>query len=518
MSISQRLDLKIGTSLVMTPQLQQAIKLLQLSAVELQEYVDQEIEQNPLLEREDGEGAADGPADDRQPSGEGEAPATEASAPVVDGPDDKPSDQRDVLEQGASAEAFDDAFDSEYDNVWTNADAATPEPSLPSWDQAGRGAGGRVDDDELELTQTYSRPPDLREHLLAQIPLEIAGTEQRLVAAALLDSLNEAGYIESDPTELAAALGCEIGVVEAVLTQLQRLDPPGIFARNLVECLRLQLEDRNRYDPAMAMLLDNLDLLAARDIGRLRQLCGVDDDDLREMITELRALDPKPAASFDMPAAAAVIPDIFVRPHPKAGWLVELNPDALPRVLVNQSYYAEVSGLLRERGDKDYLSGQYQSANWLVKSLHQRATTILKVAIELVRQQDGFFRHGVQALKPLVLRDIAEAVEMHESTISRVTTNKYLSCPRGIFELKYFFTSAIAGADGADSYSAEAVKHRIRTLIDAEKPEKILSDDTIVDMLRAEGMDIARRTVAKYREAMRIPSSVQRRREKRFRY
>ena len=298
--------------------------------------------------------------------------------------------------------------------------------------------------------------------------------------------------------------------------KLQRLDPPGIFARNLTECLRLQLVDRNRFDPAMEALLDNLDLLAACEFTKLRKICGVDEEDLSDMIADLRSLDPKPAASFDMPTAEPVIPDIFVRPNPRGGWLVELNPDALPKVLVNQAYHAMVTSKVTNKDDKNYISEQFQSANWLVKSLHQRATTILKVSIELVRQQDQFFRHGVQALKPLVLRDIAEAVEMHESTISRVTTNKFIACPRGIFELKYFFTAAIAGADGESSHSAEAVKHRIRTMIDAEPPAKILSDDKIVSLLRADGVDIARRTVAKYREAMRIPSSVQRRREKRL--
>ncbi len=513
-SVGQRLELKVGTSLVMTPQLQQAIKLLQLSAVELQDYVDQELEQNPLLERADPDRPADPPAEG---SKHDTSEAREAAEATTEAPK---SDSADLIDRQNDAETFDAAFDSDYDNVWTNADADMPQPSLPSWDGAGSGGGsgsggGRLGDDELELEQRYSRPPDLREHLSAQIPLEISDPTERMIAFALLDGLNESGYLEADLTELADQLGCETAILDTVLGKLQRLDPAGIFARDLVDCLRLQLIDRNRFDPAMARLLDNLDLLAACEFNKLRKLCEVDEEDFAEMVAELKSLDPKPAASFDIPAAEAIIPDIFIRPNPQGGWLVELNPDALPKVLVNQAYHAQVSSKVTQKADKEYISEQFQSANWLVKSLHQRASTILKVSTELVRQQDGFFRHGVRALKPLVLRDIAEAVEMHESTISRVTTNKFLSCPRGIFELKYFFTAAIAGADGEASHSAEAVKHRIKAMIDEEPPTKILSDDKIVAMLRDDGIDIARRTVAKYREAMKIPSSVQRRREKR---
>ena len=519
-SPGQRLELRIGTSLVMTPQLQQAIKLLQLSSVELQEYVEQELEQNPLLERDDNSRDNEA-ASVNEPNTEAPDPTGGNDSDGSDSAAERSDDSADLIDRQNSTEAFDDAFDSDYDNVWTNSDAEMPAPSLPSMDggSLGLGAGGgsgHLSDDELELEARYSRPPNLREHLAAQIPLEITDATERIIAFALLDSLNGSGYVEADFGELSEQLGCSPDMIDAVLVKLQRLDPPGIFARNLTECLRLQLVDRNRFDPAMEALLDNLDLLAACEFTKLRKICGVDEEDLSDMIADLRSLDPKPAASFDMPTAEPVIPDIFVRPNPRGGWLVELNPDALPKVLVNQAYHAMVTSKVTNKDDKNYISEQFQSANWLVKSLHQRATTILKVSIELVRQQDQFFRHGVQALKPLVLRDIAEAVEMHESTISRVTTNKFIACPRGIFELKYFFTAAIAGADGESSHSAEAVKHRIRTMIDAEPPAKILSDDKIVSLLRADGVDIARRTVAKYREAMRIPSSVQRRREKRL--
>ncbi|MFQ6018088.1 MAG: RNA polymerase factor sigma-54, partial [Kiloniellaceae bacterium] len=301
--------------------------------------------------------------------------------------------------------------------------------------------------------------------------------------------------------------------IEATLEAVQRFDPPGIFARSLRECLALQLADRDRLDPAMEAMLDNLPLVAKGDLAALRRACGVDEQDLAEMIAEIKALNPKPALAYDFEVAEPIVPDILLRPKPGGGWIVELNGDTLPRVLVNARYYALVSGQARSKADRDYITGQFQSANWLVKSLHQRATTILKVASEILRQQDAFFRKGVEHMKPLILRDIAEVIGMHESTVSRVTSNKYIATPRGTYELKYFFTSAISGANG-ETHSAEAVRHRIKMLIDSEQGRKVLSDDTIVGLLRKEGIDIARRTVAKYREAMRIPSSVQRRRDK----
>lgn len=301
--------------------------------------------------------------------------------------------------------------------------------------------------------------------------------------------------------------------MSAVLQVMQGFEPTGVFARSLAECLALQLKDVDRYDPAMQALIENLDLLARGDHARLRKLCGVDQEDLAEMIAEIKALDPRPALTFEGEVAQPVVPDVLMRPDGKGGWIVELNSDTVPRVLVNSDYYAQISSHVRSKKEREYLNERLQSANWLVKALHQRATTILKVASEIVRQQDAFFRKGVEHMKPLTLRDIATEIEMHESTVSRVTSNKYIATPRGTFELKYFFTAAIAGADGT-AHSAEAVRHRIKLLIDAESSQQILSDDTIVELLRKDGVDIARRTVAKYREAMRIPSSVQRRRKK----
>jgi RNA polymerase sigma-54 factor len=478
MALVQRLDIRQGQALVMTPQLQQAIKLLQLSSVELAAYVEGEVEQNPLLERD--EAAPDAP----------EPPPVEAASTG-------------------------EATHEEAVEAWHEVAGSDGEGNL---DYAGdpdawRTRGTRPDGDDLPgIDQTLARPVTLREHLLAQLAEEIKDPIDRVIGAHLVDQIDESGYVTVPLDSVAQTMGCEPARVESVLHQLQRFEPTGIFARNLAECLALQLKERDRYDPAMQALVENLSLLACRDIPALLRLCRVDAADLAEMAAEIRALDPKPGLQFDGTIAHPVVPDVFVRPQ-GAGWLVELNSDSLPRVLINTRYYAEVSTSTRDKAAKDYLADKYQSANWLVKALHQRATTILKVSREIVRQQEAFLRHGVQHLKPLVLRDIAQAIGMHESTVSRVTTNKYMVTPRGIFELKYFFTSAIAASSGGDALSAEAVRFRIKSLIDREARE-VLSDDRIVDILLKEGVDIARRTVAKYREAMNIPSSVQRRRER----
>jgi RNA polymerase sigma-54 factor len=337
---------------------------------------------------------------------------------------------------------------------------------------------------------------------------------QRMIAQHLIDLVDEAGYLTADLAEVAETLGTSLEAVEAVLAILQGFDPPGICARNLTECLAIQLKERDRYDPAMQALVEYLELLARRDLAALRRICGVGDEDLADMIAEVRQLNPKPGHAFGSAPVQPVVPDVFVHPAADGTWAVELNSDTLPKVLINQSYYAEVSKTARGENDKSYLAECLQTATWLVRALDQRAKTILKVSSEIVRQQDAFFAHGVQHLRPLNLKTVADAIGMHESTVSRVTSNKYMATSRGIFELKYFFTAAISAADGGEAHSAEAVRHRIRQMIESESPRDVLSDDTIVDKLRASGIDIARRTVAKYREAMRIPSSVQRRREK----
>jgi RNA polymerase sigma-54 factor len=481
----------------MTPQLQQAIKLLQLSNLDLSEYVEGELEQNPLLERDEG----------------GEAVAVEDA----EGGAEDEADHLDSLDF-ANSETLPKGdyapLDTDYSNLWDSASdgaGGAQAAQFSSW-----GSGGRADfgDAQAGLEQTLERESSLRDHLLNQLNMDIADPADRVIGIHLIDMLDEAGYLGGALSSVAEVLGCELERVEATLERLQRFDPPGIFARNLSECLALQLSDRGRLDPAMQALLDNLTLLARHDMQKLLKVCAVDAEDLTEMVAEVRALNPKPALAFDHSVSQPITPDIFMRSRPRGGWIIELNNETLPRVLVNTRYYAQVSRNASNKVEKDYISECFQSANWLVKSLHQRATTILRVAKEIVRQQEAFFRSGVQHLRPLVLRDIAEAIKMHESTVSRVTTNKYIATPRGTYELKYFFTPAIPAAEGGEAHSAEAVRHRIKALIDQEPAKAVFSDDRIVELLRSEDVDIARRTVAKYRETMRIPSSIERRRRK----
>ncbi|MGH6718670.1 MAG: RNA polymerase factor sigma-54, partial [Alphaproteobacteria bacterium] len=491
-----------------------AIKLLQLSNLELGAFVDDELERNPLLERAEGDPGA--PAERSDDAGR------EGAATRHDG------DMASLLDSTTGRDGGEAPLDIAEADLYGDSDTAEPKgggveyQGAGPWGAGSSGAGslgagpwdgGGYHDDGVE--RTAAGAVTLRDHLLAQVAVDLADPRDRLIGAHLTDLLDDAGYLRADLAAVALALGCTAERVAAVVQRLQRLDPPGVFARDLKECLKLQLAERNRLDPAMATLVDNLDLVARRDDAQLMRRCGVGADDLADMLAEMRTLNPKPGEVFDVDLPPTVVPDVFVR-QAADGWHIELNGDTLPKLLVNQRYHVEISATALSRAERDYLADRLSSASWLVKSLDQRARTILRVAREIVRQQDGFLVHGVQHLRPLVLRDIAEAVGMHESTISRVTTNKYMATPRGIFELKYFFTTAIAATTGDHTVSSEAVRHRIRRLIDGEPAGAVLSDDRLVEVLRAEGIDIARRTVAKYRESLRIPSSVQRRRDKRL--
>jgi RNA polymerase sigma-54 factor len=501
MALTQRLQIRQSQALVMTPQLMQAIKLLQLSNLDLVAYVEAELERNPLLEgNTEGEPAPGEPPDTQTPD-----------KPLMDG------EAWNAGETETNGKALEERPDSGLDDsAPDDAEPGRPRSAeLPAGysEWAGVGSGGREDGD-YNLEAFVSAETTLADWLRDQLVLAIAEPSRRMIGRYLIDLVDEAGYLSADFEATAERLGTSVNEIEAVLGVLQSFDPPGICARDLAECLTLQLRERDRFDPAMQALIARLDLLAKREFAALKKACGVGDEDLADMIAEIRRLNPKPGLAFGSVMVQPIVPDVFVRPGPDGGWIVELNSDTLPKVLVNQRYYAEVSATARRDTEKSYLSECLQSATWLVRALDQRARTILKVSNEIVRQQDGFFAHGVEHLRPLNLKTVAEAIGMHESTVSRVTANKYMATSRGIFELKYFFTSAIAAAHGGEAHSAEAVRHRIKQLIDAESTADVLSDDTIVEKLREAGVDIARRTVAKYREAMRIPSSVQRRREK----
>ncbi len=511
MAVTQRLELRQSQSLVMTPQLQQAIKLLQLSNMELAAYVEQELERNPLLERDEGtEGEGGDRTEYETPDGR-----SERAGGGEDG-GAEPPDSHEMTEAETLPSESEAPLDTDYENLYDSGPLENWSGATWSGDggPSGAKAGGRnFEGDDRSLDQRITEPVTLRRHLLEQLQMDMSDPIDRIIGVHLIEMLDESGYLTGGLDQVAAALDCNLDRVEQTLAAMQRFDPPGILARSLSECLALQLADRNRLDPAMETMLDHLELVARRDFPALRKACGVDDEDLAEMLAEIKCLDPKPAQAYDFEIAEPIVPDILMYRGPSGAWVVELNSDTLPRVLITNSYYTSVAGKARSKSEKEYISEQFQSANWLVRSLHQRATTILKVSGEIIRQQDAFFRKGVRHMKPLTLREIAEEIEMHESTVSRVTSNKYIATPRGIYELKYFFTSAIAGV-GGQVHSAEAVRHRIKALIDAEPAAKVLSDDAIVDLLGRAGIEIARRTVAKYREAMRIPSSVQRRREK----
>ncbi|MEJ2815612.1 RNA polymerase factor sigma-54 [Caulobacter sp. CCG-8] len=495
MALGHRLELRQGQGLVITPQLQQAIKLLQLSNLELDAFVEAELERNPLLARDDGpaetERAAEEPAERATENLGLDAVSDSAASSQMDAtPDDVSPGERAT---GDGTEAGAEQAGGQID-----------------WSRAG-GGGSFEGDDNYE--GALSRAPTLVEHLTEQLAVAGLSAARNAVAAVLIDAVDEAGYLRADLLEVAERLGCGLAFVEEVLTVLQGFEPAGVMARDVRECLALQLKDVNRYDPCMAALLDNLDLLARRDMNALRKVCGVDDEDLREMVAEIRALTPRPGAAFHSDPPQTLVPDVHVRETPGGLWHVELNTDTLPRVLVDQRYHARVSKGARTDQEKTFVSDSFATANWLVKSLDQRAKTILKVSSEIVRQQDGFLAYGVEHLRPLNLKTVADAIGMHESTVSRVTSNKYIATPRGVFELKYFFTSAIQSSEGGEAHSAASVRHKIKGLVEAEKTEAdVHSDDRIVEILKEAGVDIARRTVAKYREALRIPSSVERRR------
>jgi RNA polymerase sigma-54 factor len=508
MALSTKLELRQGQQLVMTPQLQQAIRLLQLSNIELMQYVETELERNPLLEQDE---STENATRSETENGEFTKPEEPAA---------QPAQEENWLDLGKPVADVESTYDTDYDNVYPDAAPAEAGSGGGGGDNASGWANLRQrssgSDDDVNLEAFVANDVSLRQHLSEQLPLVLKEPAERLIGQYLIDMVDDAGYLPADLSALPEKLGAPQELIDRVLASLQSLDPPGAFARSLQECLALQLKEQNRFDPVIAAFLANLHLLASHNFPALKKAVGVEMDELMEIVAEIKRLNPKPGLKYGSVQMQPVVPDVLVRQAPDGSWIIELNSDTLPRVLVNRNYLTCVPKGGGSAEDRNYLLECLQTANWLVKSLDQRARTILRVAEEIVRQQDGFFTHGVQHLRPLNLRTVADAISMHESTVSRVTSNKYIATPRGIFELKYFFTSAIASNEDGEAHSSEAVRHRIKQMIDGETPATVLSDDKIVEKLKTDGIDIARRTVAKYREAMRIPSSVQRRRDKRL--
>ena len=489
-----------GQSMVLTPQLLQAIKLLQMPSGELSAFIESELERNPVLERSD-----DRPDPDLAPE-----PAAADPAPGDWASETMPTEPGEIAH--ALGGETENVFDADRAGPAAERAAAADGPSLSGGQFSGAAGGGAEEAADLEAY--VASQESFCEFLTRQALVALPDPGDRMIAAALIDGLDEAGYFRGDLAEIAEQLGAPLARVESVLGALQALEPTGVFARDLAECLQLQLIERDRFDPAMAALIANLPLLAKRDYAALRRLCGVDDEDLADMIGEIRRLDPKPGRAFVGAPEPLAIPDVIVTRAHDSGWRVELNADALPRVLVNESYAAIVKRGARREEDKQYVSTQLQNAHWLTKSLEQRARTILNVASEIVRRQDGFLVEGVSALRPLNLKTVADAVGVHESTVSRATSNKYIATPRGLFEMKYFFTASLPSGGFGEAHSAEAVRYKIRQMIEAEDPRKVLSDDDIVEKLRGLDIVVARRTVAKYRDNLKSPSSMERRRLK----
>ena len=493
MALGPRLDLRQSQSLVMTPQLQQAIKLLALSNLEIEAFIGDALETNPLLEvgnvsRED-------------------------SGPDNGEPDDIPreeftSDQLMAQTQGET----DKPLDIEISSIDRDRDTGDGD-----WGAAGAHAADFSDFPSIEERGTGEIT--LAEHLGQQIGTLVSDQREDFIARHLIGLLDEAGYLTFDLREVTQDLGVSQKETEKALKLVQSLEPSGVGARSLSECLAIQAREADRYDPCMARLIEHLELIARGEFARLKRMCDVDDEDFADMLSELRSYDPKPGLAYGSSSAAAIVPDVLLASTDDGGWDIKLNQDTLPRLIVNRSYYVELRDGSPDKEAQSWLKEKLNDAHWMIKALDQRQRTILKTAAEIVKRQDGFFRRGVSELKPLTLREVADAIDMHESTISRVTSNKFLHCDRGSFELKYFFTSGVGrtgeGADG-EGASSEAIKARIKALIDAETVKTILSDQKLVDILKGEGFDLARRTVAKYREAIGLGSSAQRRRQKKL--
>ncbi len=475
MALYPRLDLRPEQNLTLTPQLRQAIKLLELSNLELTDYLQQAALDNPFLTLEE----------------------PESDTPVSSEPSEITHDTGDIS----------DLKSEDYDNLWSGESEET------SWKDTNA-RDGRWGDDFAGFASIESEPLTLREHLLSQLNTDLTDFREKLVGRYLIESVDETGYLTLDLKETALRFGCSRAFLEEVLKKLQRFDPSGVCARSLEECLRLQLSDKGKLDSSMEKLLSNLDLLARGKLEKLTKIVGCDLETLRAKIYELRSLDPKPGLKFERSTIAPLIPDVFVRKNIETGeWRVALNQATLPRLLIDQDYTFTLKKGEADKKTKRYLQERFSSANWLIRALDQRARTILNVSIEIVKHQQKFFEQGIVGLRPLALKDIALAVAMHESTISRVTSHKYVGTPRGVFELKYFFTNALSGIIEGAEFATEAVRHRIKEMVDAENKEKPLSDDQIVEKLEIEGIHVARRTIAKYREALGIPSSYQRRRD-----
>lgn len=492
MAITPRIELRQSQSLLMTPELRQAINLLQATNLELNDLIEKELENNPLLERED-------------------APNERMDSP------EQTIDDYDTPTENASEELYqpDIDYDNQADDFGSDREGYDTDPQY-DWADYARSKADHSNDDYDYFEKKLADPKSLYQLLTEQILITFATPSERLVAHHLCEHLDAAGYFRGHIKEIALKMNLAPTRVSSILQRLKTFEPSGIFAENLAECLQIQLADQNRLDPLAQKVLEHLELLGERKFKELKKICSINDEDLNSVLADIKALNPKPAAGYNSDTAGYIIPDVFVRRHPNGEYLIELNNMSLPRVLINRSYYSQVRNTpSADKAASRYLKQQLGNASFLVRALHQRATTILRVSEEIVRIQRDFFESGIDHLKPMQLRDIAEKTEQHESTISRATTGKYMHTPRGTFELKYFFSNAANTFNGDENTSTLSIKHKIKKLIENETPEQILSDDNLVELLARESIKIARRTIAKYRESLNIPTSAERKRQKR---
>ncbi len=471
---SQSLQLQQGQSLVMTQQLRSSIALLQFSTQELNHFIDAELEKNPLLKRDDGSSSEQVDVKD----------STEALATDSGSTAETLTETLDMPVEGAEdSMRYDGVIDGKY--------------------------AGQSDDAINRVTETKT----LHQDILEQLQLQIFSDIEMKITQAVVDMVDANGYLPEDIMQRADMLGVTEATLRNVISNIQQCEPTGVGARNLRECIALQLEENDELDSATQCILDNLELIASGSLTKLKKISGLDEKQIAEKMTLIKSCNPKPGSIYDNTIAQTLIPEVIVRKR-DGEWIVELNHDILPKVLIDQTYSNSLKERVRDKEDGKIINEHLANASWLVKSLHQRNTTLLNVASEIVQEQQDFFDFGIQYLKPMTLKDIAAKADCHESTVSRITTSKYMNTPRGIFELKYFFSSTLNNANGGEAYSSRSVMHLIKEITDAEKPDAILSDDAIAEQLNAQGIDVARRTVVKYRKLMNIPSSIQRRRAK----
>jgi len=493
MQLAQQIKMRQSQSLVMTPQLQQAIKLLQMTNLELCQFLENQQSENPFLE-------IDTKLNNQEKKiGEQSADIKETTSVISD----------DI--KNGNVVSDDPSSNQDYENRFETDLNERPKLDSPSSNSKNVAS----DDFDDYISSLANRPETLKEHVMKQISLEIKDPTERLIASFLADNIEPTGWLSTDTQVIADETNCPISQVLRVLKKVQKFEPSGIFARNLSECLKIQLEEKSLLTEGMDLLLDNLDLLAKGELKELIKITNFNQDEISKSIVTIRSLNPKPGEAYFFDETIQNAPDVIVSKSNK-GWVVELNKSTLPAVIIDEDYISKMNSTKNNESSTSFIADSIASARWLKRSVEQRNNTTLTIASAIIAQQEDFLEHGFSHLKPMVLRDIANNVGMHESTVSRVTTGLTMETPRGCFAMKYFFSVSLNSAENGETHAATAVREAIKKLILEEPSKKPLSDEAIASIMKKDGIDLARRTVAKYREIMKIPSSAQRRRQTRL--